>query len=833
MAGSEGIGFFGAGQIEITASEVILRGTRRLWFLVPIYAELRLDRREIGDATAQGEQCAFGQARFGKHQRRWTLVAADPGQAAAIAERLGATPARAADDSPWQQLAELQRQLDAHTPRTVVTTVLVAANVAAYGAMAAMGAGFFAANPFMLTEWGSNFGAATVTGEWWRLLSSMFIHFGVLHLLLNMWVLWDIGRLVERLYGNLRFLLIYLASGLTGSVLTIFWDPLRNSAGASGAICGVLGAFLAVLLWRKDTIPVIVRRSYRLGIIAFLGFNLLAGVFSTGTDNVAHVGGALAGLILGAVLAPYRLRSNSEAAAPQRTLSPHVGLPLLLLATMGACGVWALQSAAARVPVTHRYWATHTWYAKDEAEVLARMNVLDVRMQSGTISPAEVAQTVRKDILPFWISADERLLAEADSEDDLLFDFSVSVANYTKLRRETFESLLDAATNQDQGAFLDAAERRRQAENAGIRLQDLVFRERAASPSALWRRNPAARRLAAGVASTFHRCRGQPASERSTLDAKWMRGDGPYELAAAGCRAQRAFVGEDFETLDAWLSAADPPISYGDGSWEISGLLHGLGELIGESRNWETNLSRVFEWQRRLPDSKTALAIEVLLYKERGWDARGGGLGDTVAPAGWLLYEYTLKQALEMLSGDGLKDWVSPVRYKLALDLGTDMSAQWGAQYALYDEAIANYPAFLSVHRSMLRYLLPRWHGSVEDVDALVEHAVRQTRDLLGNEMYARLYSALAEYEGPEFDLFGKSAARWDTMKSGFEDMLSRYPHSLAVLNDYANCACRAEDHRTFAALRARIGEHIYPASWPKGHTIKECETRAGTVQAP
>jgi rhomboid protease GluP len=832
-AGSQGIGFFGAGQIEITDAEVILRGTRRLWFLVPIQAELRLDRRELRDCVSVGDHCLLMQSRVGKRERIWTLIAADAEQAAAIAGRLGTAEHRAPDGSSWQRAGILQVQLEAHTPRVLVTPVLVAANVASFCLMAALGAGFIEVNPLILTELGSNFGAATLSGQWWRLLTSMFIHFGLLHLLLNMWVLWDIGRLVERLHGSARFLLIYIASGLAGGMFSTFWDPSRNSAGASGAIFGVLGAFLAVLFWRCNTIPLVVKLSYRLGIIAFLGFNLLAGAFSGGVDNAAHVGGLLAGLVLGAGFAPYRLDPVGEMSLPDPVPRPHIALPICALSAMAALGVLGSQSAAMRVPVANQYWVTHSWYAKGEAEVLATMGNLEMRMQSGTISPAEIAHTVRNDILPFWKSADERLLAEPDSDDELLSTFATFVADYTRLRRETFESMLDAATSQDAGTFADAQERYRQSVKAGFKLQDFGYRERAEYPPTVWRSSPALRRLAATVSSSLSRCKGDSARDRGRFDAAWARGDGPYEFAAAGCRAQRAFIGGDFEQLDRVLSATDAPARYRDGSWELSGWLFGLSEVLGEARDWEANLSRVHQWQQQFPQSRIPLLAEALLYKERGWNARGAGRQDTVSPAGWLLFEYALGGASNLLSRQELQGWTSPIKYKFALDLGTDTSASLGAQYALYDEAVAAFPDYLPLHRAMLRYLLPRWHGSIEDVDVLVAQAVAATRDRLGNEMYARLYSTLAEYEGPEFDLFGKSAARWDKMKVGFEEMLARYPQSLAVLNDYASFACRAEDYRTFTALKVRLGDRIYLNSWPEKHSPQDCTARARLATRP
>jgi rhomboid protease GluP len=103
--------------------------------------------------------------------------------------------------------------------------------------------------------WGSNFGPYTTEGEWWRLFTSLFIHFGIAHLLLNMFALTAFGPLVERLFGSVNFLFVYLLAGIAGSLASIAWNPGINSAGASGAIFGILGALMAVQLRAGATIP--------------------------------------------------------------------------------------------------------------------------------------------------------------------------------------------------------------------------------------------------------------------------------------------------------------------------------------------------------------------------------------------------------------------------------------------------------------------------------------------------------------------------------------------------------------------------------------------------
>jgi rhomboid protease GluP len=184
-----------------------------------------------------------------------------------------------------------------------VTGLLIAANLLVFAAMLSQGAGLWHTDNGVQLAWGANFGPATKDGEWWRLGSALFLHFGVLHLTMNMLSLWDGGRLVERMYGHGRFLLLYVASGLTGNLLSLIAQGDRAiSGGASGAIFGVFGALL-VFLWRERSRinPAEFRRLFW-GLTFFAALTIFLGLQVTGIDNAAHIGGFLGGILCGAAL---------------------------------------------------------------------------------------------------------------------------------------------------------------------------------------------------------------------------------------------------------------------------------------------------------------------------------------------------------------------------------------------------------------------------------------------------------------------------------------------------------------------------------------------------
>ena len=165
---------------------------------------------------------------------------------------------------------------------------------------------------------GANAGPFTLSGDWWRLLSYMFLHGSTLHILFNMWCLWDLGKLCESLYGRWTYAAIYLITGVGGGLASLIWNPRVLSVGASGAIFGLAGALLASLYLGEFSLPRFAIGATLRSLAFFIGFNLLFGagfnIFGGGAggiDNACHVGGLVSGLALGALIA--RLAAQTDA----------------------------------------------------------------------------------------------------------------------------------------------------------------------------------------------------------------------------------------------------------------------------------------------------------------------------------------------------------------------------------------------------------------------------------------------------------------------------------------------------------------------------------------
>src|SRR5690606_34795589 len=189
-----------------------------------------------------------------------------------------------------------------------ITPILLDLNILIFILMAISGVNIMLPDNESLLNWGANFRPMTLEGEWWRLITNCFLHIGIFHLLMNMYALLYIGILLEPHLGRTRFISAYLLTGMTASIASLWWHDLTISAGASGAIFGMYGVFLAMLT--TNLIEKTARKSLLTSIAVFVGYNLIYGL-KGGIDNAAHIGGLLGGLIIGYALIP-RLKKPDE-----------------------------------------------------------------------------------------------------------------------------------------------------------------------------------------------------------------------------------------------------------------------------------------------------------------------------------------------------------------------------------------------------------------------------------------------------------------------------------------------------------------------------------------
>jgi rhomboid protease GluP len=198
---------------------------------------------------------------------------------------------------------ELKEAIEFFKPKEgfFITPIILYINVLIFVMMVIAGLGFISFKGEDLLHWGANFKPAVVQGEWWRLLTNIFLHGGFIHLAANMYGLFFVGIFLEPLLGKTKYLLVYLFTGLVASIASIFWYDATVSIGASGAIFGLYGLFLAFLLTK--VFPPEFGKAFLGSTLIFIGYNLLMG-FTGGIDNAAHIGGLVSGFAIGFLISP-------------------------------------------------------------------------------------------------------------------------------------------------------------------------------------------------------------------------------------------------------------------------------------------------------------------------------------------------------------------------------------------------------------------------------------------------------------------------------------------------------------------------------------------------
>jgi rhomboid protease GluP len=238
------------------------------------------------------------------------------------------------------------------------TYFLVAVNCLVFLAMTARHVSIIDPTQEQLLHWGAdNAGYVLLRHEWWRILTAMFVHVGILHLATNMWCLWNLGLLAEPLMGSTGVFAVYILSGAAGNLLSTLWfgytrasdwaqyhdlSVFSAAAGASGAVFGIAGALIVLLKSPRLPVPPFELKKLRRSVIYFAAINLVLGLSISGgtllfhsgigVDNSAHVGGFLCGLLFAAPMVP---RIGSPRPLFRSRLGMAVGLVVVALVLFG------------------------------------------------------------------------------------------------------------------------------------------------------------------------------------------------------------------------------------------------------------------------------------------------------------------------------------------------------------------------------------------------------------------------------------------------------------------------------------------------------------------
>jgi rhomboid protease GluP len=350
------------------------------------------------------------------------------------------------------------------------TIVLIALNVLAFVIMVMQGVSAFSPTANSVLKWGADYGPLTLNGQWWRMVASTFLHFGLIHLLFNMFVLFNIGLFIESLAGHSLFVALYLVCGLGGSAASLAWHPSTVSAGASGAIFGLYGALLGYLLRHRGSIPADSLASLRKGAFTFIGYNLLFGL-RPGVDMAAHLGGLATGFMLGVFLIQPPSTSGSSSSSgelanssAELTPSSNWRVPVAV-----AIGLALIAVPVTVLPKTDDYLAEYERLANMEEKGLELFNASLKQWQTAQITSQQYSDILEKRILPPWRAERESIENLKVSQDQAAR--KRLLVEYLRDREEGWQLTVDGFRTHDAEVFRRAGQKADEAEKVAAQLR--------------------------------------------------------------------------------------------------------------------------------------------------------------------------------------------------------------------------------------------------------------------------------------------------------------------------------------------------------------------------
>ncbi|WP_027626183.1 rhomboid family intramembrane serine protease [Clostridium lundense] len=190
-----------------------------------------------------------------------------------------------------------EKNISTKNNRPILTYILIGINIFMYIITALLSGNIIDSNINVLVFLGAKVNPLIQSGEYYRLLTCTFLHGGIIHLGLNMYALYALGPSIESIYGRWKYILIYIISGITSSILSYFLSD-SISIGASGAIFGLLGAYLIIAFKLKDQVG----KNFVSNIISVIFVNLIIGFSVANVDNFGHIGGLIGGVIVSALV---------------------------------------------------------------------------------------------------------------------------------------------------------------------------------------------------------------------------------------------------------------------------------------------------------------------------------------------------------------------------------------------------------------------------------------------------------------------------------------------------------------------------------------------------
>jgi hypothetical protein len=268
-----------------------------------------------------------------------------------------------------------------------------------------------------------------------------------------------------------------------------------------------------------------------------------------------------------------------------------------------------------------------------------------------------------------------------------------------------------------------------------------------------------------------------------------------------------------------------------DGRWKADTVVEGVRSFCNGSVDFDRVFERLNLNKEAFKDSPTLALLEGECWNRYGWSARGSGYASSVNDVGWRLFRERVLKHTEVIEAsrtfmEDIPAWHEDRIRNLGVN-GSDRKRLDDAMRESTARFRFHYPTYIAY----MNFQQPKWGGSWDEVEKFARYAVKNTQDVEGLSLYARLYWYVSQGMCCENDLFSESKVVWPDMKRGFEDLMKRYPNSKRNLNAYASFACQARDKATYLAVRKQF-VYIAKNEWKQNNSAEVCDEMFGYVPA-
>jgi rhomboid protease GluP len=360
---------------------------------------------------------------------------------------------------------EIDQAMNLSGSNMYVTYGIMAINMLVFILMVVNGAGLFEPNGYVHLKWGSDYAPLTLSGDWWRLVTNVFIHFGIIHLAMNMYCLYTVGVYLEPMLGKAKYTAAYLCTGVLASIVSLWWhnDPV-NSAGASGAVFGMYGLFLALLT--TSLIPKQIRQPMLQNIVIFVAYNLFYGL-KGGVDNAAHVGGLLSGFVIGYIYVFAIKKERME--QKLQWIVPAVIILTLVIAFgyLEKNKVGDTVRTAALNEVKAAGYKDNDKYNAVLNEIVTIEDKAVTPLNDSTLTDPELKNKIETICFPLWSQAEDKIKKmQAYDVSPNMQKKVIKLLEYIQLRRKELEVLNKMIETQEQQSLIPALNEVRDSINA-------------------------------------------------------------------------------------------------------------------------------------------------------------------------------------------------------------------------------------------------------------------------------------------------------------------------------------------------------------------------------